>query len=143
VLGLAPVDGGLLPAPTAKGEHLRLPGHRPVVPSQRRHETSETVLVPPGMAHVFDSCIRDPRNLKSASADLNVHTNLRLARAAQLEGCTLNGMALLCLVLPGVLRAAATEARFLLARDLPLHVSPALVGLVRCCVFWSTRCSTV
>ena len=53
------------------------------------------MTVPASQAHVFDACIRDPRNPKAKSSDINVHTNVSFAHQAKLQGRTLNGMALL------------------------------------------------
>ena len=37
---------------------------------------TQTLLVSAAQAHLWDACIRDPRNAKAASSDINVHTNM-------------------------------------------------------------------
>ena len=106
VLGLGPADGD---AKYMHGSECAAPPPRPAkkpLQSVQKHR----IAVPPGQAHIFDGCIRDPRNIKATSADINPHTNIDFALKAGLQGRTLNGMCLLAFVLPAVLRVAAGAA---------------------------------
>jgi hypothetical protein len=110
--------GVTLGSPPARGEMRFLgaehqPPARPCAPAPAAGEQplrTARVLVPAAQAHLFDSCIRDPRRAKSRSADINTHTNTRYAEKAGLRARTLNGMALLCFALPEVLCAAGSAA---------------------------------
>jgi len=118
VVGRSWWGGVVLGLPPARGETRFLgaehqPPARPPAPAPAADEQplrTARVLVPAAQAHVFDSCIRDPRRAKSRSADINTHTNTRYAEKAGLRARTLNGMALLCFALPEVLRAAGSAA---------------------------------
>eukprot|EP00943_MAST-04B_sp_MAST-4B-sp1_P002241 g2241.t1 len=54
--------------------------------------------IPATQAHLFDGCIRDPRNVKAPSSDINTHTSLDFALKGGLDGRNLNGMCLLSFV---------------------------------------------
>ena len=65
---------------------------------------TQTLLVSAAQAHLWDACIRDPRNAKAASSDINVHTNMSFAEKAGLKGRTLNGLCLLGIAMTCVLK---------------------------------------
>jgi hypothetical protein len=73
---------------------------------REEHAISKTVLIVPAQAHLWDSCIRNPRKLKSKSSDINTHTNVAFARKAGLKERTLNGMCVLAFALPLVIAAS-------------------------------------
>ncbi len=56
------------------------------------------IHIPATQAHLFDGCIRDPRNVKAPSSDINTHTSLDFALRGGLDGRNLNGMCLLSFV---------------------------------------------
>jgi len=107
VLGLGPVDGigKYMDSSNGTAAPPPRPSRTPQQPFQKHR-----IVVPPGQAHIFDGCIRDPRNVKARSADINPHTNIGFALKAGLKGRTLNGMCLLTFVLPAIFRAAAAAA---------------------------------
>lgn len=116
LLGLAPEDGQEMymqgdnvTAPPRPCLSLVAAGTHPGLEPQRVR--TQQITVPAGQAHIFDGCIRDPRNVKARSADINTHTNIGYALKAGLPGRTLNGMCLLMFVLPAVMRAAAAATR--------------------------------
>jgi len=57
----------------------------------------------PAAAHVWDACIRNPRVPKAKSSDINVHTNVGLAKKAGLRARTMNGLSLLAKVVSRLL----------------------------------------
>ena len=101
VLGLQPENGNThyLENRLAPLRPSLLPVLHPSLSSSTSSASAniETInmTVPASQAHVFDACIRDPRNPKAKSSDINVHTNVSFAHQAKLQGRTLNGMALL------------------------------------------------
>lgn len=67
-------------------------------------DTSSAVIVATSdTAHVWDACIRNPRQLKAKSADINVHTNVGFAQKAGLPARTVNGLTVLALAVSKLL----------------------------------------
>jgi acyl dehydratase len=107
VLGLPPLNNhaAMLAGRAQPPKRPPAPPPPPLL-SPPLYPASTSVMVAAGLAHLFDSCIRDPRQPKAASSDINPHTNMQYAAAAGLGGRTLNGMCLLAYVLPSVHEAA-------------------------------------
>lgn len=78
--------------------------------------TERTLELPASQAHIWDSCIRDPRRPKAKSSDINPHTNVDFARKAGLQARTLNGLCVLALALEAVLDMAGCSAPWPLVR---------------------------
>jgi hypothetical protein len=74
-----------------------------------RSDECVTVKVDPAAAHIWDACIRNPRQSKAASSDINTHTNIAFARKAGLPERTLNGLCVLALALPWVIDAVTKD----------------------------------
>jgi acyl dehydratase len=107
VLGL-PTQAGL--EDYSSFEQPAPPPPRPAVgakgpPAEEVTEESARLLLaaPASAAHVWDACIRNPRQPKPRSSDINTHTNLLFAQKAGLGSRTLNGLYVLALSLSRVL----------------------------------------
>jgi acyl dehydratase len=87
-----------------EGEQCPPPPQITAVPQQEEvAHMSQTLHVSPAHAHIWDACIRDPRNAKAASSDINVHTNMAFAEKAGSRGRTLNGLCLLGIAMTNIL----------------------------------------
>lgn len=63
--------------------------------------------ISPLAAHIWDGCIRDPRNPKAKSSDINPHTNLNFALKGGFPGRNLHGSGTVGLALTELLKHCA------------------------------------
>lgn len=96
---------GIVLGLAAQGADRYIDQPPPLLRVSKPHNANKSVslIVTAAQAHVWDACVRNPRKLKSKSADINVHTNVAYAVKAGLPARTLNGLCVLSLALSKLL----------------------------------------